>query len=73
MAKRDDRFITAFGKKVTELREKRGMSQYQLAYEADIARSQIIRIENGEVNTSISSVSALSKALNADPKEFFDF
>lgn len=73
MAKRDQAFITAFGKKVAELRKKQGMSQYTLAYESDIARSQIVRIENGQVNTSISSISALANTLNVEPIELLDF
>jgi len=73
VAKKDQALINAFGKRVTELRKKQSMSQYTLAYESDIARSQIIRIENGTINTSISSAQALAKALKVPLKELLDF
>lgn len=70
---RDEKFLIAFGKRVRELRIAKGMSQYELSYTSDIPKSQIVRIEQGEVNTGISSVAAISKALEVEPKELFDF
>ncbi len=70
---RDDIFLKAFGKQVRKLRKSKGMSQYELSYVSDIPKSQIVRIEKGEINTGISSVSALSKALGVKPKVLFDF
>lgn len=49
------------------------MTQEQLAFEADIPISQVGRIERGEVNTTISTVSTLAKALKISPKALFDF
>ena len=72
MAKKDQAFITAFGKRVAEIRKSQGMSQYTLAYESDIARSQIVLIENGEANTTISSVLAIARALNVPINDLFE-
>ena len=69
---RDKELILAFGKKVKEIRIKKGVSQYQLSYDSDIPRSQVVRIENGEINTTISSAMALAKALNVSINKFFD-
>ncbi|MEO9802354.1 MAG: helix-turn-helix transcriptional regulator [Reichenbachiella sp.] len=68
---RDDRFLMDFGKRVRELRIEKEMSQYQLSYASDIPKSQIVRIEQGEVNTGISSVAAIARALKIEPKDLF--
>jgi transcriptional regulator with XRE-family HTH domain len=63
--------IKAFGKRVRGLRTSLGLSQEQLANEADIPLSQVGRIERGEVNTTISTIAVLAKALNIEIKELF--
>ena len=45
----------------------------ELSYVSDIPKSQIVRIEKGEVNTGISSVAAIAKALKVEPKKLFEF
>lgn len=57
--------IKAFGQKVRDLRISQKLSQEQLSYEADIPVSQVGRIERGEVNVTISTIYALSKALKS--------
>jgi len=69
---RDDKFIKAFGERVKQLRKEKGISTYKLSYDADISRSQINRIENGEVNTTISTAKALATALGVSVKSLFD-
>ena len=70
---RDEKSIKRLGKKIKALRMKQEISQSQLAFEANIPRNQIGRIERGEINTSISTVLSIAKALEINPKEFFDF
>lgn len=70
---KDISFLKNFGKKLKELREKKGFSQAQLAFEADLQISQISRIERGLINTTISNVKLLSKTLDIPLKDFFDF
>lgn len=70
---RNQKFLNSFGKKVKELRLKKGLSQYRLADEADIDRSQVIDIENGTINTTISTLHTLASALEVNPKELLDF
>jgi transcriptional regulator with XRE-family HTH domain len=69
---RDNKILTVFGKKIKELRKQQKISQAQLAFEANIPREQVGRIERGQVNTTISSVVAIAKALKTHPKELFD-
>jgi transcriptional regulator with XRE-family HTH domain len=56
--------IKAVGKRIKELRQEKGFSQEELAYEADVPLSQIGRIERGETNPTISTLYVISKALN---------
>jgi transcriptional regulator with XRE-family HTH domain len=70
---RDDAFLKKFGQKLRELRKAKGISQEELANEAGFPLSQIGRIERGELNTSISHLSAISKALKISPKSLVDF
>lgn len=70
---KDIEFLKTFGKRLKQLREEKGISQAQLAFEAEIQISQIIRIERGLINTTIANVKLLSKILDIPLKELFDF
>jgi len=60
------------GQRIKELREKSNMSQKDLAYAADLDRSYIASIENGQRNVSIVNIEKIATALNVTLKEFFD-
>ena len=49
------------------------MSQERLALDTGFELSQIGRIERGEVNTSISHIAAIAKALKSILKNFSNF
>lgn len=66
-------FINLFGKHIGFLRKQKGLTQEELANDADIPLSQIGRIERGEVNTTISTVYVLAKALNVNIASLFQF
>ena len=59
------------GRRIKELREKTEMSQKDLAYAADLDRSYIASIENGQRNVSIVNIEKIAAALNVTIKEFF--
>lgn len=59
------------GLRIKELREKSEMSQKDLAYSADLDRSYIASIENGQRNVSIVNIEKIATALNVSVKEFF--
>ena len=48
------------------------MSQKDLAYSADLDRSYIASIENGQRNVSIINIEKIADALNVSLKEFFN-
>lgn len=52
------------GRKIKEIREKRGYSQDYLANLMDVSRSTISKIENGKFSFSIDYLSKLSYYLN---------
>ena len=70
---RDEKFIKKFGLKLKEIRKAKKISQEQLAGDTGFELSQIGRIERGEINTSISHVAAIAKALKIKPEELFQF
>lgn len=60
------------GQRIKELREQTSMSQKDLAYAADLDRSYIASIENGQRNVSIVNIEKIAAALNVTIKEFFN-
>lgn len=60
------------GKRVTELRKARNMSQQKFAYEADIERSYLAHIEKGRKNVSVGTLERLLSALQISFMDFFD-
>ena len=61
------------GRRIKELREEKGMSQKDLAYDADLDRSYIASIENGQRNVSIINIEKIAIALGVTLKQFFDY
>ena len=68
---RNEKFLLRFGKNLKRVRKSKGMTQEDLAHKADLTLSQIARIETGRLNTSISTVMVLMKALDTDANELF--
>ena len=63
--------MAMLGENVKNLRLARNLSQEYLAEDAKISQTSIARIERGKLNTSISTLYALMKALQAEANEFF--
>lgn len=66
-------FIINFGVHLRQLREKRNMSQQDLANDCNISKRQIGRIERGEINTTLRTIVNIANALEIDPKELLNF
>jgi len=66
-------FIRDFGMNLKALREERNLSQTKLEAIAGLSKNQVWRIENGEVNTTISNLKLLAKALDVDVAKLFEF
>ncbi|MBX9784144.1 MAG: helix-turn-helix transcriptional regulator [Chitinophagaceae bacterium] len=70
---RDEIGIQKFGKRVRELRLSKNMTQEDVAWEAGIEPMQLSRIERGVINTSLSHILAIARAIGVKPKELIDF
>ncbi|MFD2144117.1 helix-turn-helix domain-containing protein [Mucilaginibacter antarcticus] len=68
---KNDKVIKAFGRRLRDLRISNGLSQEQLANMAEIPLSQVGRIERGEVNPTLSTISVLATALNIQIIDLF--
>lgn len=67
-----DIFITNFGVHIRQLREKKNMSQQDLANDCSMSKRQIGRIERGEINTTLGTIINIANALDIEPKELLD-
>ena len=74
MRKKVDKiFLVTFGENLKKIREEKNITQAQLAIDCDFDVSVISRIERGVVNTSLSNLKLISKALGIEIKQLFDF
>jgi transcriptional regulator with XRE-family HTH domain len=59
-----------FATNLRRLRNDRGLSQDDLAYEAEMSRSYLSQLEKGAFHVSIKIIGRLAVALKAEPAEF---
>jgi transcriptional regulator with XRE-family HTH domain len=64
--------MQSFGGQLRSLRNQKGMTQEELGYKAGISTSQIARIEAGILNTTISTVICISRAMDLEPGVLFE-
>lgn len=65
--------LMAFAISLKKKRAEAGLTQSQLAFEAGVSLSQIARIETGRINPTLSTVFAITRALDIPPAKLFDF
>lgn len=68
-----DQLSKKVGKRIIEIRSKKGLSQSDLARACNKDRQSIEKIENGKVNSTIYSLQTLAEALHVELFEFFKF
>lgn len=59
----------AFGCRVRELREARGLSQEKLAELAGLHRTYVSSLERGQRNVGLDNIHAIARALDVPPSE----
>jgi transcriptional regulator with XRE-family HTH domain len=64
--------LKEFGANLRKLRLNKGFTQEQLANELGVEISQISRIERGVINTSVTTLYAISKILEVNTDDFFN-
>jgi transcriptional regulator with XRE-family HTH domain len=62
-----------FGQTVRKLRQKRGLSQEELAARAHLHRNYLSDTERGRRNISLMNILALAKALGVKPAKLFNW
>jgi transcriptional regulator with XRE-family HTH domain len=70
---RNQDYINAFGTNLKKLRNSKKLSRETVAAYANIETMQVYRIETGKINTTISTILALSKALDIKPRKLLEF
>lgn len=63
--------VKNFGSQVRKIRNGKGITQDELSDIADVSISQLGRIERGEINTGLSTVFSLARALEVSPHKLF--
>ena len=66
-------FRKNIGKRIKEIREAKNLSREDIAFACDFSGSYMGMIERAEYDFKISKLYKVSKALNVDIKELFDF
>ena len=71
----DKKGLDAFAAHLKKMRQKKGFTQSQLAYESGLSLSQIGRIETSRINPTLSTVFAIARALELEDSlhELFRF
>jgi transcriptional regulator with XRE-family HTH domain len=59
-----------FATNLRRLRHEKGLSQDDLAYEAEISRSYLAQLERGAYHASLKIIGRLAEALGVEPAEF---
>ena len=65
--------LVKFGNKVRELRKKKGLSQEQLSFKADLHRTYIGMIERAEKNITLINIEKIANALSVSVNNLMDF
>ena len=61
------------GQRIRKYRLAKGLSQEQLAFEADLHRAYIGQIERGEKNIGVQNLDKIAKAFKISPAKLLDF
>ncbi len=69
----DEAGLKTFAKRLKEVRKTKNLSQEELALRTELTLSQIARIETAQINTTLSTVFRIARALDIDLPELFDF
>ena len=54
------------------IRQDRSLTQEELSFRAEVDRSYISQLENGQYAASVEMLAKLAKALNVEPAAFFE-
>ena len=67
-----EKLVIAVGKRIRYIRTDKGLSIEKVALLSGLSYSQVIRIENGKINTSIHQLYLIARILKVELMEFFE-
>jgi transcriptional regulator with XRE-family HTH domain len=70
--KRYAKKLIAFGKNLRKMRETKGLTQEDVAYQAGISFTTVNNLEQGHLNPTLATLYAIADALNISAKELFE-
>jgi transcriptional regulator with XRE-family HTH domain len=69
MQQQGKKYLQLVGNNIRKMRDKKGISQQELADSSDVAKSTIQRIEKGDMNPSLLTIRSISVALEVELSE----
>ena len=66
-------YLKVVGSNITRIRKKKGLTTKELGYLCDIEKSNLIPIEKGRINVTLSTLVKIATALEVDLKDLFTF
>ncbi|MFN8296362.1 MAG: helix-turn-helix transcriptional regulator [Chitinophagales bacterium] len=69
----EEKLKIRLGKRIKELREQKELTQLDIASSCDFEKTSISRIEAGRTNPTVTTLFKISKALDIQLKELFEF
>lgn len=66
MATDSDKYLVQLGKRISEIRESRKITQYRLAKDLFMEQSNLARIEDGNTNPTVKTLLKICDALDTE-------
>jgi transcriptional regulator with XRE-family HTH domain len=66
---KESEYLIQIGKNITRIRKEKNLTSKELGYICDIEKSNLIPIEKGRINVTITTLVKIAKALNVDLKD----
>lgn len=64
--------VSFIGERITELRMKKGVSEYQMSYDLGCNKNYVRGITSGKSKPSVTMLFEIIEYFNMTPSEFFD-
>lgn len=66
---KDKEYLILIGKNISRIRKEQAMTIKELGFRCDIEKTNLIPIEKGRINVTISTLLKICKALNIELKD----
>lgn len=66
-------YLKQLGDNIRRIRKEKGITQEHVSMDSDVPISQLSAIENGKMNTTVSTLKRIATILEVPVKDFFTF